>query len=81
MPSIQSYQDDFASTVTSQIQEAPVSAVMLGFGVGLVVGCLLTNSITSYYAPRQLSTFEQVGRSVMNSLQNVLPESVSKHFA
>lgn len=69
------------SGLTGKVQEAPMASMLVGFGTGLVVGCLLAELLMRATPIHEPSTAERMGRSVLHALGGVIPETVSKRFA
>jgi hypothetical protein len=65
------------------VEEQPVKSVLIGLGVGigagLLAGTLLRGS--SRYLSQESGIAERVGNQVKDSLSEILPDSLRKHFS
>lgn len=69
-----------SSGVPKTIRDVPAAAIVVGFGAGLAVGCLVARGLIQAIMPRELSHAEQLGNAVMQALSGFLPTAVSKKF-
>ena len=74
-----SMSDETCGTMAA-IQRAPMTAVLIGFGAGLAVGCLALRAAMQTRREKELSTAERLGKSILDALGGVMPEAVSKRF-
>jgi len=61
------------------VGEYPMSSILLVFGVGLGLGFVLSQAICESTRPETMS--ERWGRSMYDSLSNMVPEAVSRRFS
>ena len=69
------------SSLTGKVQGAPIVSLLIGFGAGMVVGCMVAELLMRAAPVHEPSTTERLGRSVMHAFGGVIPETVSKRFA
>jgi hypothetical protein len=67
--------------VTDSIRRAPMTALLVGFGAGLAVGCMAIRAATQTRRQQQMSTAERLGKSIMESLKEMVPDAVSERFS
>ena len=71
-----------SSQVCDYVEEQPVKSVMISLGVGIGAGLLLGSmfrSSTRYFS-RDQAFMDRVGNSVRESLSEIVPDSLKKHF-
>lgn len=64
------------------IQEKPAKSIMIGLGVGIGAGLLFGTALRSsrrYFSHEELLS-EKIGNQVKNSLSEIVPASLKKHF-
>jgi hypothetical protein len=70
--------DDLAHAV----DENPAGSLMTAFGVGMGIGVALglTVALSAAAKPKPRSRAEEIGQRVLESLQDMLPESIAKRM-
>ena len=65
------------------MEEQPVKSVLIGLGVGIGTGLLLGTLMrgSSRYLPHESGIADRVSNQVKDSLSEILPESLRKHFS
>lgn len=77
----QSWTDSCCNEVSRVVDENPTGALLTAFGAGLGIGVALAMAISIPAArPKRRSLSEEVGHRVLESLQGVLPESISRRL-
>jgi hypothetical protein len=71
-----------SSQVCQYVEEQPVKSVLIGLGVGIGTGLLLGSMFrgSSRYLTRDQAFMDRVGNSVRDSLSEIVPASLKKHF-
>jgi hypothetical protein len=69
------------SAMSDSIRQAPLTALLVGFGAGLAVGCMAIRAATQTRRQQEMSTAERLGKSVLEAFGGMMPESVSKRFS
>lgn len=64
------------------VEEEPVKSVLIGLGVGIGAGLILGSMFrgSSRYFTRDQAFMDRVGSSVRESLSEIVPASLKKHF-
>jgi hypothetical protein len=70
-----------AQQVEKQIRSTPLASIAICFGAGIAVGCLIAASLPAHPFKREESLTERVGKSVMESLQGIVPDSILQKFS
>lgn len=76
----QSWTDECCAQMAKAVDENPTGTLLTAFGAGLGIGALLALSVTLTAAPKRKpkSFAEQIGDRVLESLQDILPESIAR---
>lgn len=71
-----------SSQVCDYVEEQPVKSVLISLGVGIGAGLLLGSMFrgSSRYFSRDQAFMDRVGSSVRESLSEIIPDSLKKHF-
>ncbi|QDT90237.1 DUF883 C-terminal domain-containing protein [Gimesia algae] len=71
-----------SSQVSHYVEEEPVKSVLISLGVGIGAGLLLGSMFrgSSRYFTRDEAFMDRVGNSVRDSLSEIVPASLRKHF-
>jgi len=70
--------------VEETVQQWPFSSVATAFGVGLGLGVILGCALAEQSQPRHWYdniSADRIGRSVLDSLSNVLPDRIARHVS
>jgi hypothetical protein len=67
--------------VADSIRRAPMTALLVGFGAGLAVGCMAIRAATQTRRQQQMSSAERLGKSVLDSIKEMMPEALSERFS
>lgn len=67
--------------ISARLCEVPITSLAVGFGIGLAVGWLVAGSVHRSPSEQPLVAFERIGRSVVDAVASVVPESFAKRFA
>ncbi len=62
------------------IQRSPMIATLAVFGLGLGVGAIIGSLLADSAPPSRRQQAEALGRRVLDSLSDVLPDSVRRHL-
>ncbi|QDU49229.1 hypothetical protein Pan110_15480 [Gimesia panareensis] len=68
--------------VCQYMEEQPVKSVLIGLGVGIGAGLLLGTIFrgSSRYLSHESGIADRVGNQVKESLSEIVPDSLRKHF-
>jgi len=67
--------------IGDRLREAPWTFLAVGFGIGFAVGWVVADSVARPVADPSFGAFERVGRSVVDAVAAVVPESIAKRFS
>jgi hypothetical protein len=67
-----------AAASTELVEDYPFSSVMVAFGAGLGAGLALALLMTDSPTTRRSKTARRIGQQVLDSMANLMPESLSK---
>jgi hypothetical protein len=67
---------------TDMIDERPIAATLVVFGVGLGVGVALGTMLGECFAEQTVkrTNYETITQNVMDNLSRMVPEAVARHF-
>lgn len=81
MEQSQGWSDRCCGEVSKAVDENPTGALLAAFGAGLGIGVALALAISMPAArPKRRNMPEEIGHRVLESLQGVLPDSLSRRF-
>jgi hypothetical protein len=66
--------------VDEVIQENPTTVILATFGAGLALGCAVAVMLSRPHRETPRSMAESFGRKILDSLADVLPDSVKQHL-
>ncbi|MGC1274975.1 MAG: hypothetical protein WBC44_14820 [Planctomycetaceae bacterium] len=77
----QGWSDRCCGELSKVVDENPTGALLTAFGAGLGIGVALALAVSiPSMRPKRRTMSEEVGHRVLESLQGVLPESISRRF-
>lgn len=70
------------SKLCQYIEQKPMQSVLIGLGVGIGAGLILGSVVrgSARYLTYEEVLTERIGNQVKNSLREIVPASVMKHF-
>ncbi len=70
--------ESLASDSKEMVQDHALSAAMIAFGVGIGAGLAVVSLLADGSPARQASVTERLGRSLLDAMHNVVPDSLMK---
>jgi hypothetical protein len=72
----------YTSSSRELVEEYPVSATLLAFGVGVGVGILVGQTIAGAFTrePQPSSRLESLSQQVCDAVRNAIPDAISRHL-
>ena len=75
------FSSQWSESLTYPAETHPLSTTLVVFGAGLAVGAVIGSMIAEAASPpRRLSSAESLGRSLLDSMNAIVPDVVSRHL-